>query len=151
MKPVINEIELVVHCHATENCNKVLKALLNVLPPTIRERVKPFTVEYQGHYGNIIRVMTLKLVGKDAEDTIRYIGEQIEETDRSIINVTFDLRYDRRSNKFYLRLDKQAAYKGRLVISDGDDIIKVIISFKGPRRIDSVRDLLREYGMVKSL
>ncbi len=150
MKPVINEVELVVHCHATENCNKVLKALLNILPPKIRERVKPSILEYQGHYGNLIRVITLKLVGKDAEDAIRYIGEQIEETDRSIINVTFDLRYDRRSNRFYLRLDKQAAYKGRLVISDGDDIIKVIISFKGQRRIDSVKNLLREYGMVKS-
>ncbi len=148
MKPKIYSVEITTHCHATENCDKVLQAVKNLLPENFRNK-EPLITEYRGHYGNIIKIIRYILENDEATTFLKYLGGKLSTTDKSILSVSFDLRYDRRSNKFYIRIDKQASYNDRVVVTEGDDIIKIIISFKGSRKKELVRKLLEEYGLVK--
>ncbi len=148
MKPRIHRVEITTHCHATEDQEKVLRALKNILPEGLREK-QPIIEEYKGHYGNVIKIIRLELLGSEAQDFVKHLGSRLEDSDKSILKVSFDYRYDQRGNKFFIRLDKQAAYNNRLVVSDGDDVIKIVISLKGSRKSREVAELLGEYGVVR--
>ncbi len=149
MRTSINEVIITTHCHATEDCGKVLQAVKNLLPREMHSRINPVIQSYQGYYGNPIKIITITLRGENAEKLLDHIGSRLSDMDKSILDVSLELRYDRRSNKLYIRFDKQLAYRGEQVISDTDDIIKITISLKGPHRLDMVRELLKKHGLVR--
>lgn len=144
----IKEIEFLTHCHATENCNKVITALLNLLPAELRSKVYIEKQTLPGHYGNPITVIRCRVKEK-TDDIIQYIAEKLSDTEKSLLTVSFDLRYDKRTNKIYIRVNKQEAYKGKIMLDDGDDVIKIIINLSGTRRIEKIKEILREKGLIK--
>ncbi len=148
MKPKIHGVEIITHCHATENCDKVLQAVKSLLPENLKGK-QPLITEYRGHYGNIIKIIRYILGNNEAVLFLKYLGGKLSTTDKSILSVSFDLRYDKSNNRFYIRIDKQASYNNKIIVTEGDDIIKIIISFKGPRKKELVKKLLEEYGLVK--
>ncbi len=144
----VKEITILTHCHATEDCEKVLKAIKNILPPNIRDRVSFSKQTLYGHYGNPITIIKTT-IRENIEDILRYLAGKMSDSEKSILNISFDLRYDRKGNKLYLRISKQEAFRDRVMIYDGDDIIKIIIGFKGSRRIDKIKEFLRNMGLIK--
>lgn len=140
----VEEIEIVVHCHATEDESKVMKALLNVLPPDLRNTVETRIERFTGYYGNPITRIIAR-VGRDrALDVLKYIVSSLSEVDKRYLLESLEQRYDRRSNRLFLRLDKQEAFLGRLALSDGSDTVRISISFSIARSVDEVRRLLEE-------
>jgi len=138
------ELDLVTHCHATEDPEKVKKAILNVLPPELRSAVNVSEVVLEGYYGNPIIRMGVVLRGEDAEKAFKYVIRSLSEGDRGYLLLSLEQRYDRKSNKLYLRLDKQEAYLGRLVLNDGSDTIRISASFSIVRSLDEVRKYIEE-------
>ncbi|BDR92581.1 RNA-binding domain-containing protein [Vulcanisaeta souniana] len=126
MNPV-EHIELSTHVHATESELKVVKALLNLLPPRYRENPGIVRREGQGHFGNDINTIKAQFKGDDALQITQYILTIIDQLDREIILVSIDSRFE--EGKLYLRFNKQLAYNGIARLDDGDDVIKVIIKF----------------------
>lgn len=137
----IREIELTTHCHATEDCSKVKTALLNALPVEIRNSVRVEEEDLEGYYGNRIKVMKIKVVEGGVE-VFKYILGNLSRTDRSLLAASLDLRFDRRTNRFFLRLDKQALYTGRMILNDSDDVVKVVVSFKGFKDVGILKTML---------
>ncbi len=144
----IHRIELSVYCHATEDLDKVVSSLLNLIPETIRERVKITKQSVKGYYGNIITIIKAVVSGKDAVETMKYIASKISDVEKSILRASLKARYDSRSNKIFFRFDKQELYRGRIVVSDSDDIVHVALSFKGKGGIEDVEKLLSEIGLI---
>ncbi|WFO76045.1 exosome protein [Desulfurococcaceae archaeon MEX13E-LK6-19] len=144
----IHRIELSVYCHATEDLDKVVSSLLNLIPETIRERVKITKQSVKGYYGNIITIIKAVVSGNDAIETMKYIASKISDVEKSILRASLKARYDPRSNKIFFRFDKQELYRGRIVVSDSDDIVHVALSFKGKGGIDDVEKLLSEIGLI---
>ena len=140
----VEEIEIVAHCHATEDESKVLKALLNVLPPDLRSLVETRVERLTGYYGNPITRIVIRLRRDHALEALRYIVSNLSEVDRRYLLDSLEQRYDRRSNRLFIRLDKQEAYLGRLALSEGSDTVRISISFSIARSIDEVRRLLEE-------
>lgn len=144
----IKEIEFLTHCHATENCNKVITALLNLLPSEQRNKVYIEKQTLPGHYGNPITIIKCK-IRDETDKVIQYIAEKLSDTEKSLLTVSLDLRYDKRTNKIFIRVNKQEAYRGKIMLDDGDDVIKIIINLSGSRRIEKIREILREKGLIK--
>jgi len=142
------DVELTTYCHATEDCDKVVYALKNLLPPDLRDSVRVEEQLLHGYYGNPIKTLYIRVVEK-SEDILSYLSMKLSDTDKSILSATLDLRYDARSNKLYIRFSKQDAYNDHLTIYDSDDVIKLVISFKNGRGIDRLRQYLREKGLIK--
>ena len=65
------------------------------------------------------------------------------------MKLSFPLRYNGHAKKLYLRFDKQQLFLGKIVLSDGDDVVKVVISFSGRGSRGDVLEILRKYGVVK--
>jgi len=138
----VESLELVTHCHATEDPEKVKQALLNLLPPDLRNRVAVHEQRLSGYFHNPIVRMQIVLHRDEALESFRYVLCRLPEYDRRYLLLSLEQRYDRRANKLFLRVDKQEAYMGRIALNEGSDTIRLSVSFSLVRSIDEVRSLL---------
>ncbi|UCC58037.1 MAG: hypothetical protein JSW14_06680 [Candidatus Bathyarchaeum sp.] len=131
--------------HATEDLEKVVEAVQNVLPSDNIEEMTFNRSNLQGHYGNPITLFEAKI--KDKE-TIRALVENLSSNLSSLDKEELGREIGRCFEKgsLYLRLDKQAALhsKIRLVTSDP---IRIRIRF-GKSKIEDIIEICREIGML---
>jgi len=100
----VSRLSLSVFYHSTENPAKVRKAVLNLIPPELRERVSMDEVVTQGHYGNRIGIITVTLKGKNAFKALKYIICSMERVDRNILVATVSNRAGHRPSHLYFRV-----------------------------------------------
>lgn len=137
-------VEARVYVHATENRDKVVRALMETFPGDLRGKVSISEETYEGHYGNPILVITGVLEGREeARSTLVHIASRLPSHDLSYLLSTLEDRVNR-EGALYIRLGKQEAYLGRLRILESDDVVRVIFRFSGGRRraLEEYRRLL---------
>lgn len=142
----IAEVLINAFCHATEDLEKVRKAMLNFIPELYRSRVVISEDILEGYYGN--RILNLKIYIFDVEiirNIIDFICRNIHETDKRLLSRTFLSRLDSSGN-LYLRFDKGAAYNGLLRLYDGSDIVRVVIKFKVAKKL--IKDFCADIGLI---
>ncbi len=143
----LSEVILSTHCHATEDLEKVKKALMNSIPLELRSIADIHSEILHGYHGNPIVKLEVRFKGDDALNVIKYIISMLSDVDRRYLLNSLDIRYNRKDNKLFLRLDKQEAYLGNISLYEGDDSIKVSISFSMIRSIDAVKEFLERMLM----
>jgi len=117
--------------HSTEDTSKVGRAILSLLPETMRSAKQPSIADATGHHGNPIRVMSLELKGKtESTEAFEFLLRMLPMADRLMIRDQIMTYWDGRSNVF-LRLDKQSCYAGQPRLSNSDDVIRVKVSLLG--------------------
>lgn len=126
----VRSVEARVFVHATENRDKVLAALRNVVGDA---RIEEDVLE--GYFGNPIDVITAVVEGQQAEEVVLRILSGLSEADRAFLLATLEDRIDK-NGSLHIRLDKQKAYLGKFAISDSDDVIKLQIRLKLKGRED---------------
>ena len=141
----VRYLEVSASCHATEDVDKVRKAMLNLVPEDLREKISFTEKTFRGHYGNPIILLSFRLKGGDAEKTLKHIASKIDEISKKLLNASLSLRLE--LPKLYLRFSKQEAYLGKIVLEDSDDIVKVVISFTA-RETGALKEYLREIGLI---
>ncbi len=144
----VRSVELATHAHATEDVSRVAKALLNLLPPEIRENVRPRSSTLEGHHGNPIVRIEVSLSDDAAEEAVRWIGGRLSESDKLLLDTSFESRYDERHGRLFLRFSKQDAYLGRIRLMDGDDVVRVVIGFRGSPSVEKARRIAKELGLL---
>lgn len=132
------------HAHATEDLDKVRQALINTLPQSLRNRVSIEQETVMGYYGNQITRLKIVLEGDDAVEFIKNLFNAMSEGDKHVLLNTVDARYNRKSNEMYIRISKQDAYLGSVTLYNGDDAIKIVITFAFKRSIKEVRKLIED-------
>ncbi|MCE4604678.1 MAG: hypothetical protein F7B20_06915 [Aeropyrum sp.] len=143
----ISWFEARVAVHATEDREKVLKALSSVVP-TKSEGVEVVEDVFEGHYGNPIRILTIRVKSpRLAEDLLKSVLDRLPEHDVKYLLSTLDERVDK-SGALYLRVSKQDAFHGEIRIFEGDDVIRLSIGFKGGRKraLEYFRALISNYA-----
>jgi len=122
---IVDRIELVTHVHATEDEHKVIKALLNLIPPSLRSKANISSSKVTGYFGNTIRTLRIEFRGKDAEEIANYLLSSLDNLDKELLRASLEDRF--KDNRLFIRFNKQMAYRGSVRIDDGDDVIKVVI------------------------
>jgi len=142
-KPV--SVEYAVFVHVTEDFDKVIKAVESLMPPKLRERKKVEVEETYGHYENPIRIIKVSFRNPEyASQAFAWIWARLSYEDRARLTRDLDLHISDKS-KLYIRLDKQDAFLGQARLSSGDDVIKVVFSFKGTK--EAVKDFLLSHDL----
>ncbi len=126
-----------VYIHATEDPDKVIKALRNVVegPYVLRST--------RGHHGNIIHIVEVKLTECDAYEVLKSIVAKLDDVEFVLMLSGIE------ETRLYVKFDKQQAYRGLLKVSQGDDVIYVevrgrSVAIDGMRRfITSLREALK--------
>ena len=132
--------------HATEDLDKVMEAIHNILPSNQTEEVAFNKSVLEGHYGNPITCFETRI--KDKE-TIRALVENLSTNLGSLDKDELGREINRYFEKgsIYIRLDKQAAFQGKIKLVTSDPI-RVRIRFR-KSKIDDVAKICREIGMLK--
>ena len=141
----VRSAELSVYSYATEDEEKVKKAVTNILG-----EVEPEFEEEKltGHYEDPITVVSVKVdQRKDATSILARVYTRLSSLDQTQLTDELPDRVDPSGN-LYLRLDKQKAYNGKIALSEVDPI-RIKFKMQPPHKADPVvfvRNLLTEIG-----
>ncbi len=131
--------------HATEDLDKVMEAVQNILPNEYLEEITFNRSSLEGHYGNPITFFETRIKDKK---TVKALVEQLaanlsvldkDELDRTIHRCV-------EKGSLYIRLDKQAAFKGKTKLVTSDPI-RIRIRFRKSKTEDVI-DACKEIGMI---
>ena len=148
MEKAIASIEIVTYSHATENTERVLKALRNILPETMLEEVEFGEEELTGYYGNPIKILRARVTEKEAiNQIVALFASNLSSSDKLSLGQEMRLK-DERDRDLFIRLDKQAAYLGKMQLSSRDPI-KIRFRFKlHPKGYKKFFEVYQEMGLI---
>lgn len=134
-KPLIGYVDLRVFAHATEDQEKVLTALRNLMPTELAENAIFEKNGLTGHHGNPITLFTTKLVDKKLlPDLLHKIGQNINALDKQELSDEINLHLEK--SNLYLKFDKQSAFLGNFKFARNDPIhIKIHFKDKTPSEV----------------
>ena len=124
---------------ATEDESRVREALGIFVP---LDRISAITA--QGHFGNEIKILEASLRKKDSLAFFQILREQLPMGDLVRLRREMPERLGE-DKHFHLRLDKQAAYKGMLRLTDSSDALDISALVKTyPARREEALSILSE-------
>ena len=131
--------------HATEDLDKVMQAVNNVLPPLEDYPVEFTKNELEGHYGNPIVFFEVRIKNKKVvKALIDNIAANLSTLDKEELSRDMDKYFEKGS--LYIRIDKQAAYQGKIKFVNSDPI-RIRIRFR-TRKLESAIETCKEIGML---
>ena len=141
-------VELSTIAHATEDEDKVERAIQNLFPEGISE-VSLKKQKLSGHHKDPLTLISTRIKKRrEAALMLRSIIALLPPLDRERLLEELEDRVDESGN-LYLRIDKQKAFKGSGALHD-EDPIRIKFSFRVPHKrpaleyIESVLTLLIE-------
>jgi len=144
-KPSIAYMDVRVFAHATEDPEKVLAAVRNLMPDELAQTILFEKTNLTGHHGNIITLFTVRLADKKLlPKALEKIGACLNSLDREQLSIDLRLHVDK--GNLYLRFDKQSAYLGTFKFTQNDPI-HVKIHFK-KKTADQITELCKSSGLL---
>jgi len=130
--------------HATEDLEKVMEAVKNILPTNRVEEVDFKKNMLKGHHGNPIVFFEAKIEGKElVKEVIDSVFSRLNVLDKEVLRREIKMHVEKGS--LYLRLDKQAAFQGVVELCTADPIHLRIRFRKG--KIDDILKICEELGI----
>jgi RNA binding exosome subunit len=131
--------------HATEDPDKVMKAVYNIFPSDKTEEITFNRSSLEGHYGNPITFFETRI--KDKE-TVRALVENLSVNLGSLDKEELSRELHRcvENGSLYIRLDKQAAFQGKIKLVTSDPI-RIRIRFR-KNKLEDVTEICRDIGML---
>jgi RNA binding exosome subunit len=144
-KPPIGYVDVRVFAHATEDTEKVLAAVRNILPFELGEDGVIRKISLTGHHGNPIVVFEKRLTDKKKLPLVlKRIGERLNASDKEAL--AGDLRRHLERHDLYLRFDKQAAFQGKMRFSRVDPV-RFKVHFKG-KSFGEIVEICQKAGLL---
>jgi RNA binding exosome subunit len=120
-KSPIGYVNIRVFAHATENQEKVIQAVRNILPVELGESAVFKKTELTGHHGNPITLIEAELTDRQKLlSVLEKMGVGLPSLDKEALSVEMELHLEK--GNLYLRFDKQQAFLGELRFSSNDPI-----------------------------
>lgn len=143
----ISEVEIETFVQATEDEEKVVNAVENIIPPEMRTNGKDLAREsVKGVFHNPITIIRLKYL-QDAKKIVEFIAQNLSKSDKQYLLQTLNQRIDK--NHFFLRFGKQELSQGRIEIKEIRDVVKVRVSFtRNYSARDKIIALLQEVELI---
>lgn len=132
--PFIRKIEARVYARATEITERVATAVLNIFPEEVRKNVSISEEKAEGQSGDTISILSGELIDtEECENTFDFIFKHMDKKDRRIVMRSLDLRFNDNC-VFFLRIDKQGAFLGKIRMANNTDIIQTRFYFRDSPR-----------------
>lgn len=131
--------------HATEDPDKVMKAVYNIFPEEQTEELTFNRSNIEGHYGNPITFFETRIKNKEAiKALVQNLSANLGSLDKAELGRTIDRCVEKGS--LYLRLDKQAALQNKIRLVTSDPI-RIRIRFR-KSKLEDVTEICRKIGML---
>jgi RNA binding exosome subunit len=138
-------IDVRVFAHATEDVDKVLSAVRNILPAELIDKVVFKKNDLAGHHGNPIVLFEARIKEKSASQAVFVrLSSSLSVLDKEVLQSEFKQHIDKAN--LYIRLDKQSAFLNELKLQPTDPIhVRVHFQKSDPEEIVSV---CKRFGML---
>lgn len=138
-------IDVRTSAHATEDTDKVLKAIHNTLPQEHVETITINKTSLTGHHGNPITLFEARIKDKNtAQKTFEKLSSNLTIMDKEILNSEIQKHLEK--GNLYLRLDKQAAYMDEFKLCQTDPIhLRIHFKKQSP---EEVVETCRKFGLL---
>jgi hypothetical protein len=137
-------IDIEFFAHATEDLEKVLEAVKNILPADRVEEIDLKKNSLRGHHGNPIVFFETKIGGKDlVKAVIDSVFSRLSVLDKEMLRREIEMHVEKGS--FYLRLDKQSAFQGVVKLGVADPI-RLRLRFR-QGKIEEIVKICEELGI----
>ena len=144
-KAPIAYIDIRVFTHATEDAEKVLTAVHNILPTEMIGKVAFKKANLTGHYKNPITLFEARIKEKnDIKVILEKIASGLGSLDKESLSNEIKQHLDR--GNLYIRLDKQSAYLNEIRLCSTDPI-HLRIQFKKSNQ-EEIVDICKNFGML---
>jgi RNA binding exosome subunit len=141
----VSEVDIGCFAHATEDEDKVMNALRHILPALHAEDVSFSKTTAKGHHGNPIVVFETRITDRNVvKAAVETLSSNLSPMDKE--NLMNEVEKHVEKGSFYLRLDKQAAFRGEFKLALADPI-RVRLRLK-KSRFEDVVEICREIGML---
>lgn len=140
----VSLVELSCFAHATEDENKVLTAVRNLLPATQLENISFSKNNLRGHHGNPITLFETEIKDKETlSAVVENLASGLSPLDKEKLLKEAELHVEKGS--LYLRFDKQAAFRGEFKFGVSDPI-RVRLRLK-KHKLEDIVQLCKEIGL----
>jgi len=141
----IGYIDIRVFAHATEDVDKVLSAVRNILSPELIDIVAFKKTNLTGHHGNPIVLFETRIKEENATQAVfEKLSLGLGILDKELLASEIDQHLDK--GNLYVRLDKQSAYLNELKLCSVDPI-HFRIHFKKHSQ-EEVVGICRKFGLL---
>jgi RNA binding exosome subunit len=144
-KTPIGYIDIRVFAHATEDSDKVLNAVRNILPKELSENAVFQKHNLTGHHGNTIILYETRFAEKHILPIVlEKLASGLNALDKELLNSEIERHFEKKN--LYLRLGKQSAYLNEIKLSTTDPI-HFKIHFKNQSQKEII-DICRQTGLL---
>ncbi len=151
MPVLFEDIDFEVLCHATEDEDKVIQAVKNLIPVEFHSSIKINRAKLEGHYHNPIIKFNIILEGDlQVRRTLNLIFKRLHPEEQRDLIENLELYVDE-AGSFYLRVNKNMSYKGVVALKfDTGDIIRLKAKLR-KEKPTSKTEIIKEYNRILSL
>jgi RNA binding exosome subunit len=131
--------------HATEDLDKVVLAVQNVLPSDHVEDDTFYRSSLEGHYGNPITFFKTRIKNKETiKALVENLSANLSSLDKEELGREINKHVEEGS--LYFRLNKQAALQNRIKLVTSDPV-HIRIRFR-KSKIENIIEICRQIGMI---
>ncbi len=145
----LTKIEVSFSIHSTEDFEKNMEAVANLIPEDIIEQTEISVEELEGGYDNPIRYVSIifKKV-KEMDKILEYISTRLSNEQKMRLKDEFDERFHQKGKTFFLRIDKEEIFTNNLLVTSTENVIKIAIKMKSYTKDVDFKDFLRVKGIL---
>jgi RNA binding exosome subunit len=141
----IGYIDIRVFAHATEDVDRVLNAVHNILPSELIDLITFKKSNLTGHHGNPIILSEARIKEKSvAQAVFEKLCSGLSILDKELLSREIGQHLEK--GNLYIRLDKQSAYLNEIKLSSADPI-HFRIHFKKHGQ-EEIMDICRKSGLL---
>ena len=149
MDITISKVEYSFSVHATENFDKNMEALENLIPDELIEETEIVIEELEGGYENPIEYVVTSFSNKKLVTKIlEYIVSKLSKEQKMLLYDEFEQRFNQDKKSFHIRIDKQGIYNNQLIISSATNVIKIEIKLRSYIKDVDYKQFLIDKGLL---
>ncbi|MFW9851660.1 MAG: RNA-binding domain-containing protein [Candidatus Thorarchaeota archaeon] len=149
MDVAITKLEISFSVHATEDKEKNLQAVSNLIPLSIIEQAQIIEEKLEGGYKNPIKYIRLVVTKANLIDKImKSLSSKLSQEDKKKLNSEFESRIDMKKKSFFLRLDKEDLANNRINIASTKNIVKVSLKMRTFTKDVNLKRFLENNGIL---
>lgn len=138
-------IDIRVFSHATEDIEKVMAAVRNILPAELAENVDFKKTRLKGHYNNPITLLKTRIRKNNAVRAVfEKLASGLTTLDKQQLRAGIEQHLEK--GNLFIRLDKQSAYSNEIRLCSADPI-RFRIRFRKSGE-EAITEICREFGML---
>ena len=145
----LTKIEFNLSVHSTEDFDKNMEAIANLIPEELIEETEITVEELEGGHDNPIQYVSIIFnKRKEIDQVLEAIAERLTEDQKNQLSSEFDARFHFDGKTFFFRIEKEDIFHNRFVLAFSENIVKISIKMRAYIKDVDFKEFLQQRGIL---